>query len=553
MLNQGEILRGRYKIIRQLGQGGMGAVYEAHDNVFDTSVALKQVMINVSSAYDTKAQEMATLAFEREAKILARVNHENIPHVKDYFTEDDAQFLVMELVDGDELGKLLLARKSPFPVATIIEWTDRILDALDYLHSQNPPVIHRDIKPQNLKLTMRKKIKLLDFGIAKGTESTAANTVTNQTFIAATLNYSPLEQMLRVLDPTFLAVITHKYGQKIDDVLEQNADVRSDLFALGATMYHLATNIAPAEAVKRAIDIWDGKGDPIENPAKLNPEISNEFSAFLLKSMEIRRESRFNSADEMRKALQSVIEVSTNPTLKKTVEMNFGEFQSQETAVLNDLSSSKTEVFNNSNSQETAKFTNDISQETAVFTDVNTPETAQFNHNTGNSGFIPQPTNEMPTPNTAFDQQFDTGARGFVTNSEPVKKKSKLIWLLPVAALFLLMLGGGAFGVWYVLNKSGEEKADSNNSNAQTVNTNTNSNLEVKEEKTGQQGVGVPLGNEDNSTTEVSKTPVETNPTPRPETPRPTQVTKQNTPKPVPTKKATPKPKNMDCIFTDDC
>ena len=131
MLTQGEILRNRYKVIRQLGQGGMGAVYEAHDNVFDTSVALKQVMINLSSAYDTKAQEMAQLAFEREAKILARVNHENIPHVKDYFTEDDAQFLVMELVDGDDLGKLLMQRRSPFPVATIIEWTDRILDALD--------------------------------------------------------------------------------------------------------------------------------------------------------------------------------------------------------------------------------------------------------------------------------------------------------------------------------------------------------------------------------------------------------------------------------------
>lgn len=558
MLTQGEILRNRYKIIRQLGQGGMGAVYEAHDNVFDTSVALKQVMINVSSAYDTKAQEMATLAFEREAKILARVNHENIPHVKDYFTEDDAQFLVMELVDGDELGKLLLARKSPFPVATIIEWTDRILDALEYLHSQNPPVIHRDIKPQNLKLTTRKKIKLLDFGIAKGTESTAANTVTNQTFIAATLNYSPLEQMLRVLDPTFLAVITHKYGQKIDDVLEQNADVRSDLFALGATMYHLVTNISPTEAVKRAIDIWDGKGDPIENPSKLNPEIANEFSEFLLKSMEIRRESRFNSADEMRKALQSVIEVSTNPTLKKTVEMSLGEFQSQETAVLNDLNSNKTEVFNESNSQETAVFTGAISQETAIFTDVSPPETAQFNADTGNSGFVPQVTNELPTPNTSFNQPFDTGARGLVTNSESVKKKSKLIWLLPVAALFLLMLGGGAFGVWYVLNQPGREKTDSNNSNVKTANSNLNSNLEIKEEKTGQQGVGVPLGNEeDNSTPEDSKTPVKTDPTPvntsRPETPKPTQVTKQNTPKPIPTKKATPKPKNMDCIFTDDC
>lgn len=573
MLTQGEILRNRYKVIRQLGQGGMGAVYEAHDNVFDTSVALKKITINVSSAYDTKAQEMAQQAFEREAKILARVNHENIPHVKDYFTEDDAQYLVMELVDGDDLGKLLMQRKSPFPVATIIEWTDRVLDALDYLHAQNPPVIHRDIKPQNLKLTTRKKIKLLDFGIAKGTDSTAANTVTNQTFIAATLNYSPLEQMLRVLDPTFLAVITHKYGKQIDDVLEQNADVRTDLFALGATMYHLATNVSPAEAVKRAIDVWDGKPDPLENPSKLNPEISKEFSDFLIKSMEIRRENRFNTADEMQKALHKIIEISTNPTLKQTVEMSYNEFQSQDTAVFNDVTSQKTAVFNEVNSQETAVFNDVVSQETAVFNDSIANEKTLPNADTGNRGFIPPPTNELPQPDTSFNspfntdqslntgqsintgQSFNTGERNFVTNQQPVKKKSKMIWLLPVAGLLLLMLGGGAFGVWYVISRDDSGTNDSGNSNAvETVNTNSNSNTQKKEDTTGLQGIGAPENSEeDNSKPEAANTPPQTNPSPGQTTPKPTVVAKPNTPKPVPTKKATPKPKSMDCIFTDDC
>jgi serine/threonine protein kinase len=557
MLTQGEILRNRYRVIRQLGQGGMGAVYEAHDNVFDTSVALKEVMINLTSNYDTKAQEMAQLAFEREAKILARVNHENIPHVKDYFTEEDAQFLVMELVDGDDLGKLLMQRRSPFPVATIIEWTDRILDALEYLHSQNPPVIHRDIKPQNLKLTTRKKIKLLDFGIAKGTESTAANTVTNQTFIAATLNYSPVEQMLRVLDPTFLAVITHKYGEKIDALLDQNADARTDLFALGATMYHLITNVSPAEAVKRAIDVWDGKPDPLENPAKLNPEISKEFSDFILKSMEIRRENRFNSADEMRNALNEIIEVSTNPTLKQTVEMSYNEFQSKETAVFNEPVSQETAIFSGASSQETANFSGVDSQETANFGSVNSQENAFSNANTGNSGFNSPPTNELPPPNTGFNQSFDTNDRNFLTNQPPVKKKSKLIWLLPVAALFLLLLGGGAFGVWFMMNRTDQGKGNSNNSNnSNTVGTvNTNKNTNIKEDTTGQQGVGVPANTEepDNSKTEISTTPVKTNPTPNQTTPRPTEIAKPNTPKPPPTKKPTPKPKNMDCIFTDDC
>ncbi len=290
MLNQDEILRGRYRVIRRLGQGGMGAVYEAHDNVFDTSVALKEVIIDLSNAVDTKAQEMAQAAFEREAKLLAKINHETIPHVKDYFIEEKGQFLVMELVDGDDLAKLLKERNSAFPVSTLLEWTDQLLEALDYLHTQEPPIIHRDIKPQNLKLTSRKKIKLLDFGIAKGTESHSLNTVTNQTFVAATLNYSPIEQMIRVLDPTFLAVITHKYGPQVESILRQNADVRSDLFALGATIYHLATNKHPAEAIKRGVEIWDGNPDPLEDPRLLNPEISVEFSAFLVKAMQISRD-----------------------------------------------------------------------------------------------------------------------------------------------------------------------------------------------------------------------------------------------------------------------
>jgi serine/threonine protein kinase len=506
---------------------------------------------------------MAQQAFEREAKILARVNHENIPHVKDYFTEEDAQYLVMELVDGDDLGKLLIQRRSPFPVATIIEWTDRVLDALDYLHSMVPPVIHRDIKPQNLKLTTRKKIKLLDFGIAKGTDSTTANTVTNQTFIAATLNYSPLEQMLRVLDPTFLAVITHKYGKLIDDVLEQNADVRTDLFSLGATMYHLITNVSPAEAVKRAIDIWDGKPDPLEEPAKLNPEISKEFSDFLMKSLEIRRENRFNSASEMQKALHSIIEISTNPTLKKTVELSASEFQSQETAVFSDITSQKTEVFDNSASQETAVF-NDagISQETALFGDSISDEQTLPDVNTGSSAYIPKPTNEALKPDTGFNSPYNTGQppntdeRRFVATPPPVKKKSRLIWLAPVAVLLLLLTGGGVFGVWYVMSRDNQGTTDSGNSNT-VEQVNSNSNTPKTEDTTGLQGIGAQVNGEDDTTKpESTKTPAATTvnppPTPATTTPKPTVIAKPSTPKPPPTKKPTPK-KSMDCIFTDDC
>ncbi|MCW5961262.1 MAG: protein kinase [Pyrinomonadaceae bacterium] len=537
MLQQGEILRGRYKVIRQLGQGGMGAVYEAHDNVFETSVALKQVTINLSSAYDTKAQEMAQLAFEREAKILAKVNHENIPHVKDYFTEDDAQFLVMELVDGDDLGKLLNERRSPFPISTIMEWTDRLLDALDYLHSQDPPVIHRDIKPQNLKITSRQKIKLLDFGIAKGTDAKTADTVSNKTFIAATLNYSPLEQMLRVLDPTFLAVITHKYGEKIEPLLEQTADVRSDLFALGATMYHLATNTAPAEAVKRAIDIWDGKQDPLVDPISLNSEISPEFSRFLIRSMKIRREERFANAAEMRSELHKIIEAGANPTLKQTVQLGASDFPSdptlpqipspfhgEKTAILSDIPQTQTGGFPPS------------------------PETVSFpvkSSDTGGEGYLPPETGAMPVA-----AGFQAPAQTFSAPAEQ-KRRSALIWLVPIAGVLLLMIAGGAVGVWYFVVRAQPAKVNGGNPNSTVVEASPSPTATPQPEIVG-------------GTADLPETESTPDKTPAPSTPE-TAVTKpgadprpQPTPKPVvakptPVRRATPKPKNMDCIFTDDC
>ncbi len=184
MLLVNEILHSRYRILRQLGHGGMGAVYEAHDSVFDTTCALKEIMIATNSQ-NAKQQELLLRAFEREAKLLAKIKHEAVPHVRDYFTDTNRQFLVMELVEGKDLGGLLEERQTPFPLEDVLRWMEQLLDGLDYLHTQNPPIYHRDLKPQNLKITPRGKIKLLDFGIAKGgAEAPNSTTINNQTFVA---------------------------------------------------------------------------------------------------------------------------------------------------------------------------------------------------------------------------------------------------------------------------------------------------------------------------------------------------------------------------------
>ena len=308
MLSTDKILQGRYKIVSQLGQGGMSAVYEAQDKKrFDASVALKEILIDSSDGIDSKQQEMLKRAVEREAKILAEVHHEVFPHVIEYFSESDKQYLVMELIQGADLAELLMERKTPFPLEEILKWSDQLLDALDYLHSYKPPIFHCDLKPQNLKLSSRGKIKLLDFGIAKSAEEHLTATITNQSFFAATLNYSPFEQILRVLDPTLREVITQRHEEQTKWVLEHTADARSDLYALGATLYHLSTAFVPTDALKRTLEVWASKPDPLRNPRELNPNIPEEISLVFLKAMEIEWENRFASAVEMQQALNKAV------------------------------------------------------------------------------------------------------------------------------------------------------------------------------------------------------------------------------------------------------
>jgi serine/threonine protein kinase len=308
MLSTDKILQGRYQIVSQLGQGGMSAVYEAQDKKrFNASVALKEILINLSDVIDSKQQEMLKRAVEREAKILAEVHHEVFPHVIEYFSESDRQYLVMELIQGADLAELLAERKIPFPLEEILKWSDQLLDALDYLHSYDPPIFHCDLKPQNLKLSSRGKIKLLDFGIAKSAEEHLTATITNQTFFAATLNYSPFEQILRVLDSTLREVITQRHEEETKRILEHAADARSDLYALGATLYHLSTAFVPTDALKRTLEVWANKPDPLRNPHELNPSIPEEIFLVFLKAMEIERENRFASAVEMQQALNNAV------------------------------------------------------------------------------------------------------------------------------------------------------------------------------------------------------------------------------------------------------
>ena len=279
MLAPDVVLQSRYRIVRQLGQGGMGTVYEAIDERLDATVALKETFF---------ADERLRKQFEREARLLARMHHPALPRVSDHFAEGEGQFLVMQFVAGDDLAHMLTVKQGPFPPEQVLTWADQLLDALDYLHTQDPQIIHRDIKPQNLKLTSRGQMILLDFGLAKGQASAVSVSATSASIFGYTPNYAPLEQVQGL-----------------------GTDPRSDIYALGATLYHLITGVKPPDALTRAAALVNGQPDPLIPANQIIPNISSQVTSVFARSMSQNRDQRYATASEMRSALKQTDEAAT--------------------------------------------------------------------------------------------------------------------------------------------------------------------------------------------------------------------------------------------------
>jgi hypothetical protein len=214
---------------------------------------------------------------------LAGLRHPALPRVSDHFIEESGQFLVMEFIPGDDLATLLLKRGSPFPFGDVLRWGDQLLDALDYLHSRQPPVVHRDIKPQNMKLTDRGEIILLDFGLAKGAAMQTRVTGTSSIF-GYTPHYAPLEQ-----------------------IQGTGTDPRSDLYSLAATLYHLLTGQSPVDALTRAAAKINDEPDPLAAANLANPDVPPAIAEVLARAMAQNASQRFPTATAMRAALRDSI------------------------------------------------------------------------------------------------------------------------------------------------------------------------------------------------------------------------------------------------------
>jgi serine/threonine protein kinase len=304
MITTNTILQDRYRILRTLGRGGMGAVYEATDIRLSRTVALKETLVDTDEL---------RRAFEREACLLANLRHPALPKVIDHFSEGAGLFLVMEYIPGDDLGVLLEKKGRSFAPAEVLRWADQLLDALEYLHRLDPPVLHRDIKPSNLKLVSESHIILLDFGLAKGSAGQMTRTE-SKSLLGFSPNYSPLEQMQGT-----------------------GTDERSDLYSLGATLYHLLTGVKPPDALSRATAVISGQPDPLQPANNINQEVAPTVSAALMRAMALNIVHRPRTASEMRDDLHNMT-LRVSATMPMTAEdeitrVRLPAYHSKETAL----------------------------------------------------------------------------------------------------------------------------------------------------------------------------------------------------------------------------
>ncbi len=224
--------------------------------------------------------------------------------VLDFFSEDNAHFLAMELVDGKNFGEAIRKGDEEFALADIVDWGEQILEALHYIHKKSPPIVYFNLRPPNLHLTENGKIKLLATGI--GSKPDENGRFSRISFDTANLCYSPLELIWQKLDTGTQRVILNGYDERAETMLLLPPDERCDIYSVGATIYQLMTNQVPKDALERSIEILEGKSDPLEFPHELNSSISVEISEFVVKSLAISRDKRFQSVQEMRNELQSV-------------------------------------------------------------------------------------------------------------------------------------------------------------------------------------------------------------------------------------------------------
>ena len=294
----GAVLHERYKIEKIIGQGGYGCIYLAEDTrLAGRKCAVKQVSYDPALPADILTEFRQQ--FMREATVLARLDHPNLPKVSDFFSINDTDFLVMDYVPGEDLRALIAKAESDnrfLPEADVLNWGLQIGDALSYLHGQDQPIVHRDIKPSNIKLTPSGLVKLVDFGLVK---LLAPGEVTITILQGqGTAIYTPLEQ----------------YGGD-----STHTDNRADIYAFGGTLYHLLTNHPPINVRDRFLN-----PKSLVAPRVINPAISPRVEEAILWALALHPDDRPKNVREFIKALTGESTNRLNQLTSKPSDLVFG-------------------------------------------------------------------------------------------------------------------------------------------------------------------------------------------------------------------------------------
>ncbi|MDM8528875.1 protein kinase [Anaerolineales bacterium HSG24] len=266
-LTTGNLLENRYHVVKLISQGGMGAIYKGIDRKLKKTVALKENFFQTPQGITQ---------FEQEAFILARLHHPNLPRVTDHFNFDNRQYLVMDYIDGEDLWAMVERQEHPLSESEAVDYILQVCDAIDYLHEQEPPIIHRDIKPQNIKVTSKGKAVLVDFGLAKVNDAEDEYTQTGARGV--TPGFSPPEQ--------------YSVG---------GTTKTSDIYALGATLYAVLTGVKPPDS----ISLITGKAR-LTSPELINANLTPEIAYVIKWAMQASQDTRPQEVTEWRAKLASV-------------------------------------------------------------------------------------------------------------------------------------------------------------------------------------------------------------------------------------------------------
>jgi outer membrane protein assembly factor BamB/tRNA A-37 threonylcarbamoyl transferase component Bud32 len=285
-LAAGQVLQQRYQIMGVLGVGGMSAVYQARDLRFPNVTKLCAVKEMVNMAPDPQLRALAVQNFEREANILATLSHPAIPKVYDYFSEHNRSYLVIELVDGQDLEGYMNDHEGLLPPDLVLDWALQLCEVLAYLHTYKPPIVFRDMKPANVMLDGQGRIRLIDFGIAKLFQAGQKGTM------IGTEGYSPPEQYRGIADP------------------------RGDVYALGATLHHLLTKQDP-----RIEPPFSFQDRPIK---AMNPAAPDGFVAVIERALQYEADKRWGNIQEMHQALMALRPQAAAATASEPGTVNLG-------------------------------------------------------------------------------------------------------------------------------------------------------------------------------------------------------------------------------------